>query len=79
LGLFQAEHLFFLNSFFQVYFVTKVSLHLKSTQKTIFYTHIDLIQDKKFSSVYSDLLVSVLYKHKFSFPQKTAANFEKRI
>jgi hypothetical protein len=48
---------------------------LKSTQKDKFFdTHIDLIQDKKFSNVYSDLLVS-----KFSFPQKTTANFEKRI
>jgi hypothetical protein len=65
---------FFLNNFLGAFCHWGKFTFLESTQQ-IFYTHIDLIQEKKIRAY----TFWSLYKHKFSFPQKMAANFEKRI
>jgi hypothetical protein len=82
LSLFQAENLFFLNNVFRMHFVKNVILLFGIYAKipAFLIPTLNKFKEKKFSSVYIRLLVSVpVYKYKFSFLKKTAAKFEKHI
>jgi hypothetical protein len=48
-------------------------------KEEFFDTHIDLIQDKKFPYLYSEVFDHTVSIYLFSFPQAVAQHFEKRI